>query len=160
MDGDATFAELYNKNSIELYIFAANLNTYSITELSHRKTPNVKIWEAVRASISIPMVFPAWKFTQGMQKEHLYVDGGIIYDFPNNFFDNMPFNNTGKSVNHKTLGFMLDNLAIDRVERTLNYGPPFKNYLNAIYQTIVDGQISVTELNPDEARRMVVIEIN
>ena len=160
LDEDATFSDLFKKHKTELYIFAANLNTYSITELSYRKTPNVKLWEAIRASISIPLVFPAWKFTQGMKEEHLYVDGGIIYDFPINFFDNTPFNNTGNSTNNKTLGFTLDNLAIDRVERTLDYGSPFKDYLNAIYQTIVDGQISVIELNPDESRRIVVIEID
>ena len=159
LDEDTTFLDLYNKNTTELYIFEANLNTYSVTELSYRKTPDVKLWEAVRASISIPLVFPAWKFTQGMQEENLYVDGGIIYDLPINFFDNIPFNNTGNSLNNKTLGFTLDNLAIDRVERTLDYGSSFKNYLGAIYQTIVDGQISVIKINPDEIKRIVVIEI-
>ena len=106
------------------------------------------------------MVFPAWKFTQGMPNEHLYVDGGIIFDFPINFFDNTPFNTTGEAINKKTLGFIVDNIAIDRKEITLNYGSPLKEYLNAIYQTIVDGQLSAIEINPDESKRIVVIKID
>lgn len=157
---DATFSDIQAKKSTDLYLFAANLNTYSITEFSYRKTPNVKLWEAVRASISIPMVFPAWKFTQGMPNEHLYVDGGIIFDFPINFFDNTPFNSTEEAINDKTLGFIIDNTAIDREEITLDYGSPLKEYLNAIYQTIVDGQLSVIELNPNESKRIVVIKID
>ena len=157
---DATFSDLHKKSNTELYIFAANLNTYSIRELSYRKTPKVKLWESVRASVSIPLVFPAWKFTQGIEDNHLYVDGGIIYDFPINFFDTNPFNNTENPTNNKTLAFTIDNLALDRKELTLDYGSPFKDYLNAIYRTIVDGQLSVIELNPNESDRIVVIEID
>lgn len=156
----ATFSDIQAKKTTDLYLFAANLNTYSLTELSYRKTPNVKLWEAVRASISIPMVFPAWKFTQGMQNKHLYVDGGIIFDFPINFFDNIPFNVTEETINDKTLGFLIDNTAIDREEITLDYGSPLKEYFNAIYQTVVGGQLSVIELNPNESKRIVVIKID
>ena len=160
LDEDATFSDLYEKKGTELYLFAANLNTYSIEEFSYRKTPNVKLWEIVRASISIPLVFPAWKFTQGVKNDHLYVDGGIIYDFPINFFDYKPFNSSGNGINHKTLGFMIDNSAIDRKEQTLNYGSSFKDYLTAIYSTSVDGQISVIKLNPNESERIIVIKID
>lgn len=160
LDENATFSDLNAKKTTELYIFAGDINAYSITELSYRKTPDVMLWEAVRASISIPLVFPAWKFTQGMPNQHLYVDGGILLDLPINFFDNPPFNTTDDALNKQTLGFMIDNKAIDDVEINLDYGSPFKEYLNAIYQTVVDGQVSVIELNPEEAKRIVVIEID
>lgn len=160
LDEDATFYDLNKKSTTALYIFAANINTYSIRELSYRKTPHVKLWESVRASISIPLVFPAWKFTQGIQDNHLYIDGGIIYDLPVNFFDTPPFNDSDRATNNKTLGFKIDNLAVDRKEIGLDYGSPFKAYLSAIYQTVVDGQISVIELNPNERSRIVTIEID
>ena len=106
------------------------------------------------------MVFPACKFTQGIQNEHLYVNIRTIYDFQIKFFDRLPFNSDPKPVKNKILGFTIDYLAIDRKELTFNYGSAIKDYLNTIYQTIEDGQISVTELNPNETNRTIMINID
>jgi NTE family protein len=84
---NATFADLYNQNGIGLFVFATDLNMFNIKQFSHLDTPNVPIAEAVRASMSIPMFFKAWKFSNNQPDNHIYVDGGVVLNYPLTVFD-------------------------------------------------------------------------
>ena len=86
LNADSTFLDLKNSGSKDLYVFASDLSTFSVTEFSADKTPSVKIAEAVRSSMSIPLFFKAWQFSDGQPTNHLYVDGGLIFNYPLTFF--------------------------------------------------------------------------
>jgi NTE family protein len=74
---DATFKDLHDSGGLELRVFATNLNTKQIHEFSFRKTSDVPLAVAVRASMSVPLFFAAVEVG-----DHLFVDGGAIFDYP------------------------------------------------------------------------------
>jgi len=61
-----------------LRIFATEISKCSLKEFSPRETPGVPMKFAVRASVSIPMIFTPVEDLSG----DLFVDGGIIAHFP------------------------------------------------------------------------------
>lgn len=81
-DRNITFEELYNKNPIELMIFATNLNNYNFTVFNHINTPHVKVTKAIRCSISIPLVF-----TAEIYDNNIHVDGGVVNNYPIHYFE-------------------------------------------------------------------------
>lgn len=88
---DATFQDLQGAGGLELRVFATNLNTKHIHEFSSRKTGDVPLAAAVRASMSVPLFFTAVEIG-----EHIFVDGGAVFDYPLLAF--------GKDGISKTLG--------------------------------------------------------
>jgi NTE family protein len=74
---NATFENLHDAGGLELRVFASNLNTRQIHEFSYQKTRDVPLADAVRASMSVPLFFSAVDIG-----EHLFVDGGAIFDYP------------------------------------------------------------------------------
>jgi len=110
LNENSTFADLKENGGKDLYVFASDLYTKDIVEFSYRKTPDVIIAEAVRASMSIPMFFQAWRFSNNNPNDHLYVDGGVAYNYPLSTFDSNEFTNDPSNINKQTLGFHLDNI--------------------------------------------------
>ena len=93
-----TFGEMEALGHKELRVFSSDLTDGVIREFSARKTPNAVVSESIRASMSIPLFFEAWKFPNAIPDDHFYVDGGLIYNYPITTFS--PEN---------TLGFYLIN---------------------------------------------------
>jgi NTE family protein len=131
---NATFADLYNQNGIGLYVFATDLNIYNIKQFSHLDTPNVPIAEAVRASMSIPMFFKAWKFSNNQPDNHMYVDGGVVLNYPLTVFDN-PQN----PDNPQTIGFYLYDRNGNKKPSSLTYDQPI-DYCKSLFETLLDSQ--------------------
>lgn len=77
-----TFLELYNKTKKHLMINTLCLNDSEIVFLDHKNNPNLKIWKAIRMSISIPFIY-----TPVMYNDKYYVDSGIFDNFPLYNFD-------------------------------------------------------------------------
>lgn len=78
-----TMIELYNKTNVKLQIMATNLNRYKLKNFNHEDTPDVKVLDAIRMSISIPLVFVPKEY-QG----EIYVDGCLMNNYPIEMFDN------------------------------------------------------------------------
>jgi predicted acylesterase/phospholipase RssA len=78
IDPAITFSEL-SKNKIQFKCWATDLNTRKIREFSVDKTPNIKIIDALHASMAIPLYF-----TPVIDPEtgHLLSDGGIQGSLP------------------------------------------------------------------------------
>lgn len=72
-----TFAELYVKTGKELLIAATNVNTMSAYYFGTQYTPDVAVVDAVRASISIPVLITP-KYIDGIP----YWDGFLCDNFP------------------------------------------------------------------------------
>jgi predicted acylesterase/phospholipase RssA len=84
-DKNITFEELYNKTKIDFQVFATNLNKYNFTKFNYVQTPQLKVTDAIRMSISIPFMFTITKYnleTKKMGDGDTHVDGGLIDSYP------------------------------------------------------------------------------
>ena len=87
-----TFDDLYKERSIELCIVVTNLNLNRATLCHAKTTPDMPIRDAVRMSMSIPIYFQACRYsTPGAQHKDIYVDGGVLNNYPLNCFDGWGF---------------------------------------------------------------------
>lgn len=158
---DLTFEHLYQakqagKKVKLLYITGANLTDQKIEIFSHETYPKMRILDAVRISISIPVYFEALfmqpdgsivekKDTDSTTK--VMVDGGILDNYPFYVFDSLVTVNEGANsyyqCNTHTLGIKLetDSSAIDiapkSIQKTSDYMMSFSllssEYLNRRY---------------------------
>lgn len=74
---DITLSEFYIKTNINLHIITTNLNKYTEFDFNHIITPDVKVIDAIRMSISIPLVFTYKKYLND-----IHVDGCLINNYP------------------------------------------------------------------------------
>ncbi len=147
----ATFQDLANNGCKELHVFASDVNTKSVREFSMEITPNVPVAEAVRASMSIPLFFEAWQFSNNNPDNHIYVDGGMMYNYPITVFD------TGDVPNPQTLGLFLANLGPAPAPDNLTKGE-FFHYVRNTMDSILDAQVVNFERDPEEKKRSIIID--
>jgi len=116
---DITFKELDSAGYKDLYITGTSLNRQELLVFSKATYPDMKVKDAVRASMSIPLYYRAvfidkdGKVIEKPKKRtdlDLVVDGGITGNFPIQLFDEYK-NVEGEEVripNPNTLGFRID----------------------------------------------------
>jgi NTE family protein len=112
---DITFKELKEKGFIDLYCLATLLDEQKSIVYSIENFPNMKVRDAVRASMTIPMYFNAmfidnqgivYKKQKHCKDCHIVVDGGLMANFPINIFDTIV---DGKRIaNPYTVGIRID----------------------------------------------------
>lgn len=159
-----TFIELYKKTKINYTITGTCLNTKSIEYFNYQNTPNMSIIQALRISFSIPLIYSKVNYNN-----KLYVDGGIVNNFPINIF----LNNL-----EETLGFYicggndnnnenLDNITIDKyilsIVRTLTNNIEINNiskYSNNIVVIRTNNSFINFTLNEDEKNEIINIGYN
>jgi NTE family protein len=125
---NTTFSDLAKASHKDLIVFAADLNVHTIAEFSNFNTPDCIVAEAIRASMSIPLFFKAWKFTNAIPNDHIYVDGGLVFNYPLSFFDKARFNNTD-GANDETLGLYLESKTLYDAE--VNASPTLSGKSNS-----------------------------
>lgn len=147
----ATFQDLEAKGCKELHVFASDLNIKGLREFSTELTPTVPVAEAVRASMSIPLFFEAWQFSNNNPDNHIYVDGGMMYNYPITVFD------TNDVPNPQTLGLFLANLGPTPPADDLTTGQ-FFHYVRNTMDSILDAQVVNFLRDPEEKKRSVIID--
>jgi NTE family protein len=84
---DATFAEVQKQKKAkgfrDMYFIGANISTHFAEAFSHEHTPRMCIADAVRISMSIPLFFASHRSPRG----DVYVDGGLLDNYPVKLFD-------------------------------------------------------------------------
>lgn len=100
-----TFKQLYKQRGIELNIGSTNLNKYKDVFFNYKTTPNLRVIRAIRMSIGIPLIFSAIKY-----KGEIYIDGGIINNFPIKMFEDELTNNNILGLKITTTGEMEENI--------------------------------------------------
>lgn len=150
LDENATFADFAAKGCRELHVFSTDLNARALKEFSTGLTPNVIVAEAVRASMSIPLFFEAWQFP-GDPNSAVYVDGGMVFNYPLTIFD------TGNTPNPATLGLFLENLGTPPPPSNLTTGE-FKEYIGSLVETMLQAQVINFQHEPQEEARSIVID--
>ena len=140
-----TFEELHQKGFKDLYITGTSLNKQKAVVFSFESYPKMKIKDAVRISISIPLYFePVFidssgkTFYRPKQKQELdmMVDGGILENFPIHIFDK-------QQPDLYTIGFRIDHvpqIENDKVDRNLAEMPidDLKQYFGAFYNIVIE----------------------
>ena len=93
-NGETTFGELKKmrkdgKPFRDIHLIGADLTTGLSVVFNSEHTPKVKIADAARISMSIPLFFAAIK---GVNKDdHVYVDGGLLDNYAVKAFDRVSF---------------------------------------------------------------------
>jgi NTE family protein len=159
----------------DLYITATNLTKQRAELLSYERFPDMKISDAVRISISIPLYYRAafmdslhrvtYKPKQGIKYDVL-VDGGILDNYPIHTFDRKKYldvNDTSSEValNGATLGIRLDSEEQIRYDSAnLGLAPVningFKSYLLAFYNIIIEN-LNRQKLTADDWKRTISV---
>ncbi|UCE53462.1 MAG: patatin-like phospholipase family protein [Desulfobacterales bacterium] len=84
---DATFAQVQqqkaDKGFRDMYFMGTNISTHFAEVFSHEHTPRMCVADAVRISMSIPLFFASRRSPRG----DVYVDGGVLDNYPVKLFD-------------------------------------------------------------------------
>lgn len=89
-----TFKALNEHTSKELYVYASNLSTNFGEVYSPEHTPRMRVVDAVRRSMSIPLFFRAVRD----DRKDVFVDGGAINNYPVKLFDREKYLEDGNLI--------------------------------------------------------------
>jgi NTE family protein len=118
-NADITFRELHEKGFRNLYVTGTSLNHQKLIVFSMETYPEMKIKDAIRISMSVPLYFEAVFIDsagQVLKNKNLsgyfdvMVDGGLTGNFPISIFDSLISINGEivRILNPETLGFRID----------------------------------------------------
>ena len=145
-NADITFEKLHLNGFKDLYVTGTCLNRQELIIFSYKTYPKMKVKDAIRISMSIPLYFEAvFIDTTGKvirhpkQKEGLdvMVDGGLTGNFPIKLFD------SGSTRNLSSIGFRIDSdeqISNDKASKTIAPMPVgnLKQYMNAFYNMVIE----------------------
>ena len=140
-----TFEELHQKGFKDLYITGTSLNKQKAVVFSYESYPKMKVKDAVRISVSIPLYFePVYIDSLGKTFDHprqnqgfdMMVDGGVLENFPIHIFDK-------QHPDLYTIGFRIDHtpqIENDKGDRALAEMPidDLKQYFGAFYNIVIE----------------------
>ena len=185
-NSEATFADLEamkeKRGFKSLYFMGTNLSTTFSEVFSAEHTPRTCIADAVRISMSIPLFFAAKRSVRG----DVYVDGGVLDNYPVKLFDRKKYLDSGNFTeteyykkinaafvdaerpisnyvyNKETLGFRLDtkaeiSLFRDHAEPQHKKIDNFFKYTWALISTLMGAQDSA-HLHSDDWARTIYID--
>lgn len=164
-NADISFTQLYDRGFKDLYITGTCLNKQQLVVFSRFNYPNMKVKDAVRISMSIPLYFEAVFIDKDgnvvrkpKQKEGLdvMIDGGLTGNFPIRMFDSTGF------INPTTVGFRID--SDEQVESDRSNGRNlvtmpvnnFNQYMAAFYTMIMEN-LNRVPLTTEDWQRSVSI---
>lgn len=172
-NSDLTFEELHEKGYKDLYVTATSLNKQELVILSHETYPKMKVKDAVRISMSIPLYFQA-VFVDSIGRTYseqnqnndldLMVDGGIVGNFPIHIFDTYKIDSLNSKVripNYETLGIRIDSdsqIKEDSISRNLAPYPiaDFTDYISAFYIMVIEN-LNRNYLTEDDWKRTISV---
>ncbi len=126
-DGEVTFKDIEKmrqegKPFRDIYLIGADLSTGLSKVFSAATTPDVKVADAARISMSIPLIFAAVKGIKG--DDHIYVDGGLLENYAIKVFDRKDYVvdevNARKTEYYKKINKKLKEKNIITLERDIN----------------------------------------
>ncbi|CAB4043532.1 partial, partial [Paramuricea clavata] len=85
-DYDITFKDILRLFGTEICIVVTNLSHMSVEYFHPKTTPNIPVRKAVKMSMALPGVFQVVRETFNGQ-EDVYVDGGLLCNYPIHAFD-------------------------------------------------------------------------
>ena len=182
---NSTFNDLKNRKFRELYLIGTNLSTGYSEVFSAEHTPRMRVVDAARISMSLPLFFRAVRNF----RNDVYVDGGVFNNYPIKLFDrkkyvkkkdrdaltveteyyqpineNLKKHHPGSSeyvYNKETLGFRLDSakeIAVfrDAAEPEHRKIEDFFDYAGALIHSVLNVQED-QHLHSDDWHRTIYI---
>jgi NTE family protein len=183
-DGNITFSQLHRQRTAkgykDLYITGTDLTYQSLRIFSFEGYPDMRIKDAVRISLSIPLYYkPVLIDDKGRVYEkpaagirlHMMVDGGALSNYPLYMFDSskyiaglvLPRNVVME--NPETLGLMMEmpeQIEYNKKQRG-KYPIPIrsiKDYFKAVYVTLIDKANPEAEGNNQWRRTITISTLN
>lgn len=170
---DITFLELHKRGCKDLYITATCLNKQKLLVFSHQTYPNMKIKDAVRISMSIPLYFEAVFIDSigaiikkpGKRTDlDVVVDGGIIGNFPIHLFDTYltdALNQKTRVANPETIGIRIDSDTQIKYDKNSKELAPleiadFNQYMEAFYIIVLEN-LNRNQLTADDWKRTISV---
>lgn len=184
---DSTFNDLaamrQQKGFRDVYFAGTNLSTGFSEVFSMEHTPRMPVADAVRISMSIPLFFASVRNF----RDDVYVDGGVLDNYPIKLFDRAKYlsdsssgvkteyyaaenaklkrkrrKNSAYVFNTETLGFRLDSkeeIAVfrDQAEPKHHEIDSFLDYLVRLIGTMMEFQSSM-HLHSDDWRRTIYVD--
>jgi NTE family protein len=141
---DMTFKDLNDLvqegKAKHLYLIGSNLSSGYSEIFSYETTPQMKVVDAVRISMSLPLFFSAYRHSI---TNDIYVDGGVFDNYPIDLFDDKRYLGLGEGYyfNPETLGFKLESSSELRIlkdgqkpkaKEIKNFGDFIKSLLSAL----------------------------
>lgn len=177
-NANITFEELKLKGFKDLYITGTCLNRQSLIVFSNETYPNMKIKDAVRISMSIPLYFEAVFIDSAGRIIHhpknkmgldVMVDGGFIANFPIKIFDSTRYVDSSRqnafASNPQTIGFRIDRedqIQNDTAGKSLAAIKinSLKDYFGAFYNIIIENLNRQTLTKGDWQRTISISDGN
>lgn len=162
----------------DLAVVATNVTHQCPHVFCASNTPDVRIWEALRASMSIPFLFSAARMKTG----ELCVDGGLTWNYPLSYYDDRIWlsnedderlfsvlqhpseRDVKRFYNKETLGLMVETRSVvrgpdGRATEEIKEKESFPSYLRAMIGLMTDVTAS-NFLNLPDWQRTIFIEAN
>ena len=173
-NADITFAGLKERGHKDLYVTGTDLTLQKAVLFSYETFPQMRIRDAVRISMSIPLYFEAVflkndgtvvAHPKHKKDLHVLVDGGFVANFPIRVFDSTRYTDTASvnkfAINHRTIGIRIDSEAQRQADSTGAGLVPLpvttlKQYVTAFY-TIVLENLNRQPLTHDDWQRTVSV---
>ncbi|NIP17869.1 MAG: patatin [Xanthomonadales bacterium] len=177
----STFNDLKNSGFKDLYLVGTNISTGYSEVFSGEHTPRQRVADAARISMSIPLFFRAIRNT----RDDVYVDGGVLKNYPIKLFDrekyienalkhavptdyydnfnaDKPDSSSPYCYNKETLGFRLDSkeeiaMFRDGAEPAATEVDDFFDYTLALIKTVLNAQNNA-HLHSDDWQRTVYVD--
>lgn len=177
----STFNDLGHLGFRDLFLCGSNLSTGFSEVFSNEHTPRMRVADAARISMSLPLFFQAVRNT----RDDVYVDGGVQRNYPVKLFDRVkylekkrkhgvvtdyytrfnrekPRGSSPYRYNKETLGFRLDardQIAAfrDGAEPPVNEIQDFFDYGLALVRAVLNNEASA-HLHSDDWMRTVYID--
>ena len=120
---ELTFKQLYETYNKNVTITAISIEDNSVIYFSKESHPLMKVWKAVRMSMTVPFLFKPYTY-----KEKNYIDGGLRHNFPIDLYPSK-----------YTLG--IDISTLPRVSKKLN----FEEYIFSLVGLITHSNTIITD---------------
>ncbi len=166
-NADITFQQMHDLGYIDLFVTATCLNLQKKIILSYKTYPEMKVKDAIRISMSIPLYFEAvfvdkngkTVFHPKNKKEYdVMIDGGLLANYPIDIFDSIDEITNLRIVNENTLGFKIE--TEEQLKNNAELAPiqieQFKDFLLSFY-TITLENLNRQHLIASDWERSVLI---
>jgi NTE family protein len=171
-NGNITLLQLHqmaiNSPVKDVYTTTVDLSTQQALVLSHRTRPQMRLVDAVRCSMSIPLAYTAvfvdkqgrtYANSSDAPNLHILVDGGLLNNYPIAMFDSIPLYHVKTNVeidSVATLGIMLQDQDFTPKENTMVPITNLKGYVNAVYHTVIDKSL----LTDRDRQRSIIVSLD
>jgi NTE family protein len=134
IDPNITLIDLYKKTKKKIILCTVCLDTKDCEYISYETYPELNIKTAIKMTLSVPLLFPPVKYNN-----KLYVDGGLLNNFPINIFKDNLENIIGINLHSEFLYVKDYNNIINYILKIMSimFIPCIKKYDEEKYKNIV-----------------------